>query len=408
LKAEDFKRSWEDGLKMEPQSSNSSVLDALCDVKGFKNFKQKGALAGVRVLKEDLLEIEFEKPLRSALDFLSASRYAAYKIIDGKSIGTGPYIIRENTQSLSLTPNPYYQGNEFLYQEGKIVVTPSGSWISGLKSGEIDAALFAEQGEVDECDEKQMVDIDCRFGQEGTHITIDVNGLNGRLFSNSKHRLALQALVHQRLLKQKLPPMLQAGHALYDPQSLLAFQPGRMTENKARELVIQGEKYIPDLVKISQMNPIYLVFARESLSWLVVLLKNSGLKISNNSERIERPRYLEMLYKTGEPDLMLGGFSIYNTDPDGLYHALGKNGGIRSPMMGRKRVEDLMEMGKEIIDQRQLAEHYEKVNEAILKEVPYVHLGFEYKAVAYNKNKIKISDSFIHRNNYRITIFEPK
>jgi hypothetical protein len=77
-------------------------------------------------------------------------------------------------------------------------------------------------------------------------------------------------------------------------------------------------------------------------------------------------------------------------------------------MLERENIPDLLESGRDIVDQSRLPDHYEKVNRAILEEVPYVHLGFEYSTIAYNKNKIKISDRFIHRNNYRITIFEPK
>lgn len=78
LTAQDFKRSWEDGLRMDPKSLNKSVADALFNVKGFADLGQRGTIEGIRVLGKDLLEVEFDRPVRMAVEYLAGARFAAY------------------------------------------------------------------------------------------------------------------------------------------------------------------------------------------------------------------------------------------------------------------------------------------------------------------------------------------
>jgi hypothetical protein len=55
-----------------------------------------------------------------------------------------------------------------------------------------------------------------------------------------------------------------------------------------------------------------------------------------------------------------------------------------------------------------LPEHYTKVARAILSEVPYVHLGFRCRGVAYNPAKVQVAESFMSRSDHRITLLEPR
>jgi len=407
LRAADFKRSWEDGLRMAAKSDNSSVADALDHLKGFAGFSAKGTIEGIRVLGDDSLELEFDRPQRLSIEHLAGMRYAAYKMANGGPIGTGPYVMAEKGQELILTPNPFYAGNDARPVQAKIVVITPDTARAKLQSGEIDAALFAEKLDLPECINGTTGKIRCVFGQEEDHLIVDVNGLSGSIFHKRENRLALQTLINLKLDELGLPGSLGTKYFVRDAQSFLSFQAGRLPEAEAIKLIHQGRKFIPGLRAASKKRPIYLVSNRDC-QWLISLLRDEGIAIAGKSGRTEFSRILEMIYKTHEADLVLSTFSIYNGDPDGLYHVLGKNGAIHSPMEDRDGVQDLMEAGREILDQAKLSPHYQKTARAILNQVPYVHLGYNSGGVAYNTDRIKIDESLVNRHTYRVTIFEQK
>lgn len=408
LTAADFKRSWEDGLRLNPKSKNRSVADILYSVKGFKDFDAAGGIAGVRVLSPDTLEIEFTKPTRVSVEYLGGVRYAAYKQTSSGPIGTGPYVMRElDDKTLELTPNSYYAGKEHRFQRIRVVVAQPEEIHERLRSRAADAAMFVEKSGVPECLDESRTGIACVYSQEADHVVIDVNGLPGRLFGDRKNRLALQALVHDKLKEGGLPPQLEMTRMVRDPQSFLTFQAGRLPDAAAQSLVEEGRRYLSHLRESSAANPVRLVCGRDC-AWLMTLLNESGVRLSADSGRVEFPKILDMLYKTSDTDLVFGTFSVYNGDPDGLYHVLGKNGAIFSPMMDRPGVSDLLESGREILDREKMAPHYEKVAEAILEQVPYVHIGFTGRGVAYATDKARVSQTFVDRNNQRVTLFEPR
>jgi ABC-type transport system substrate-binding protein len=406
LRAIDFKRSWEEGLRLVPKSNNSSIADALDRLKGFAGLAKTGAIEGVRVVGDDTLELEYDRPLRPTIEYLADGRYAAYKLVDGLPIGTGPYVMKEEGQALLLTPNEHYRGSEPRFPEARIVVAAPETAEAKLRSGELDALIFAERFNLPGC-AGTSGDVRCVFGQESSHLVINVNGLAGRFFQDHKHRLALQALIQQKLEESGLPERLKADHLSRDPQTFLPFQAGRLSEPEATRLVQEGQRHIPELIKASKRHPIYLVSGRE-LAWLIALLQDAGVTVAAKSGTIEFSQVLEMIYKTHEPDLIYGSFSVNNSDPDGLYHNLGRQGAIYSPMAERASVQDLFEAGRAIMSQELLAPHYEKTARAILAEVPNVHLGFTPCGVAYSPNRVTVSDNFVNRNTNQITIFEPR
>ena len=407
LTAMDFKRSWEEGLQLKAKSKNKSLEDALYNIKGFDALEKTGHIDGIKVLGADVLEIEFNKPMRAFLGEFAGARCAVYKMVDGHPIGTGPYVIQEKETELILTPNAYYSGSEPRFQQIRIVVTPLDKVADRLRSGEIDATLFSEKSYISECVDGKPGRIACAYSQEADHVAVEVNGLPGRIFADRRNRLALQTLLNDRLKKDPLPTALKAGRFIHDPQSFLSFQAGRLDDSEARGAVEEGRAAIARLKEASQKRPIYVASGSEC-QWLIALLEEAGLKIAPQSGRMDFPRVLEMIYKTHEADLILGTFSVYSGDPDGLYHLLGKRGAIFSPMMDRPRVAELFESGRKIMDRESLAPHYQKAARAILSEVPYVHLGYNSRGVAYNSDKARIAESFVMRENNRVTIFEPK
>lgn len=407
LTATDFKRAWEDGLRMKEKSKNKSVLDLLYTVKGFSSFSKTGSLDGVRVISDDVLEVELEKPTRLAVEYLSGTRYAAYKEVGGKPIGTGPYVMRELGDQLELTPNVHYIGNEPRFETVKIVVTDPSKVRERLESGDLDAAIFAERTDLASCKEPSKTGVKCVFSQESDHVAIYMNGLQGRFFSQPEHRRALQTLIHDRLKRTGVPSELQKSSFDHDPQSFLHFQPGRLSEPEASELVAAGRSAIPALKAAAATKPL-AVFCSRDCGWLLTLLREEGIPVTPESGKLEFSRVLNMIYNDHQADLIFAGFSVYNGDPDGLYHLLGRQGAISSPMMERPKVSDLMESGRAIIDRNGLAPHYQQVARSILTDVPYIHLGFSGRGVAFNSEKADVSETFLNRGNQRITLFIPR
>ena len=406
LRAMDFKRSWEDGLRMAAKSNNSSIVDALDRLKGFAAFAKTGSIEGLRAIGDDTLELEYDRPLRPAVEYLADGRYAAYKVVDGHPIGTGPYVMKEEGQELLLTPNNNYRGSEPRFSEARIVVALPGAAEAKLRAGELDALLFAEKYNLPGCDGASE-GVRCVFGQESAHLVVYLNGLAGRFFNQHNLRLAMQTLIARKLEESGLPKDLKADHLSRDDQSFLPFQAGRLSGAEAAELIQAGQKHIPDLIAASKRDPIRLVSGREC-QWLISLLRDAGVTVSTNSGKIDFSRILGMVYKTYEPDIVYIGYSVNNSDPDGLYHNLGRKGAIYSPIEARESVQDLFEEGRAIMSQALLAPHYEKTARAILKEVPYVHLGYTPCGVAYKPDRVKVSDNFVNRNTNQITIFEPR
>jgi len=405
--AEDFKRSWEDGLRMDPKSANSSLSDGLGNIQGFSEFADKGTLMGVRVTDKDTLELSFIKPVRLVLEHLAGGRFSVYKMKDGQPIGTGPYIITEKDKELTLTPNPYYTGPAAGLKVVKIIVTTPDAALEKLRAGAIDAFLFAETASLSGCLEGKLAPIQCAYGQEGGHMIAGINGRPGRFFSDPQHRLAFQALILKNISQAETA--FSARGFMRDDQSFLKFQSGRIPEEEAQQIIKSGEAYIQRFIKDTQTAPLYLSAASRGWQWIIDCLLANGVKLSGES-RVDftAAEFWEMYYKTFEPDIMPMGASVSDGDPDGLYHLLGRQGAIFSPILERRETCDGMESGRDLLDFSRLTGHYQKVSKDILKEVPFVHLGYLYRRIAYNADRLTVNEPMISRNNLNILALEPR
>ena len=408
LCADDFKRSWENGLRMESKASNSSLDDGLGYIKGYSEFKKSGTIEGIRVMGREKLELTFSKPFRLALEPLSGGRFAAYKVVDGRPIGTGPYVIAEDGETLVLTPNTYYSGKAPGLSSVKIIVVPPAAALEKLKSGEVDAYLFAETASLPGCDEGKIKNVRCVYGQEGLHILVQLNGMTGRFFSDRRHRRALQALLLKNISLAE--NIFRARGLISDSQSFLKFQAGRIPNDEAAAIIREGERDIPRLIDATKKRPIYVAGGTLGWQWLIDFLRESGLKLTDTSRAdFMAKEFWEEYYKNFEPDVMPMGASVGDSDPDGLYHLVGRRGAIFSPIAERRSVCDGMESGRNILDLGQLPGHYASVSREILKEVPYVHLGYLCTRMAYNTKKLRISEKSLgRRENPSIMLLEMK
>jgi ABC-type transport system substrate-binding protein len=117
---------------------------------------------------------------------------------------------------------------------------------------------------------------------------------------------------------------------------------------------------------------------------------------------------IALSYSADGPDILVESFSVDSVDPDGIYHALGKNGAIRTPYVYSEVVGDLLEEGRKIVDTTALDGHYKKVSESLLNDVPMVHLGFGRSATFFRRDRVEVDSSFLARHQGQLSFLRPK
>jgi ABC-type transport system substrate-binding protein len=407
LSAHDYKRSWEESLRLEPRSSNSSLADVLAWIDGFDRFQSEGQLSGIKVVDDETLEVRFTRPFRLALDYLSGNRFSAFKKSSASSenyLGTGNYVIEATSKDeLRLSPNPYASDK---IRPVRVVYLPTLQSRQSLASGSVDAIGYSAgyealiEGRVPE-------GISPIIGQDAFHDVLYLNGLKNRFFEDQNRRLALQWYVVTKLLTRPngLSNAEKAGFFEFDAQVFLPFQSGRLKSDEASKLVAKGERYFTELVAASKKTPIR-VWVTDTMAWLLEDLKSAGIHLTSDSRVVTPEQRINSYYKTFEADLQAGSFSVTNSDPDGVYHALGSHGAITSPMIQRPKVAKLMDEGRILLKDEEIKHQYEKVSRAVLEEVPFVHLGFSKTVSLIRKEKVKIASGVPLRNQGHLHIFQ--
>ncbi len=397
LKASSFKKSWEDSLRLVPVSANNSLLDVLYKIEGFEEFKNSGEIRGIVADdSSNKLRINFTSPFRMALEHLQGNRFAAFKETPSGFIGTGDFVIKVlKEDKLNFVPN------DNILPEFEVSVVKETDAISALNSGSLD--LFAwGRADAFEIDISKHKNLSVLIGQDAVHKALELNTQNGRLFSRRELRLAFQFLVLD-VLKVNKKILGEEPYSIVDPQVFLRYQAGRIEEIRVQEIIETGRKFVPDLIKASQAQP--LVIYEAGNSSFRDLLEQAGLKISNGSKVTSKKELIDAIYKGTDLDIAVAGFSVASGDPDGIYHVLGKNGAIVSPMHRNERIESLLEVGRQLIQAEEIDLHYKAVSEAVLEEVPFVHLGFSKAIAIYRNDRVAVESGLLRRNQGRLNIF---
>lgn len=407
LSAKDFKDSWEYGLTLDPKSANSSLQDILYKVVGYEDFEKTKHLSGLRVIDDETFEVEFKNSFRAALTNLAGSRMSAFVIENGKNLGTGPYVIGEVAdKKLILTANKFYHSPPPFKEVHVEVVKPELAQKS-LDSGLIDVYALAEHAEFNNClDDSSSTG--CFAGNESRHITMVLNSKENRIFNKRENRLAIQTLFYQTFSGQEMPANMRIKTEL-DPQIFLPLQSGRIADESAMKQVEMGAPYIEDFIKETQKNPLKMVTGTTGnlLTWIKDGLSKRGVKFSEDSAVLPMKDLAATYYKIHDTDIALMTLSVASGDPDGIYHALGSQGAITSPMMFKKDSANLLESGRKILELSRIDEHYQKVTTAALSEVPFVHLGYLKTLIVYRKDKVKLEKEYKQREDSKLSSFEP-
>ena len=403
LSAKHFKQAWESALKLEPQSSVSSVLDVLYKLEGFSNFEKTGVLSGVKVIDDATLELRFATPFRMALEHLSGNRYSAFREVDKKFIGTGAYILEEmRPELLKLTPNQYYPTPAKDSIELSVVTAHDS--VKSLSDEKIDVMAYAIGGAIPES-LKDHSELSIIVGQDALHRALYPNSRPGRFFQRKEMRQALQFLI-SKYLKSNPHALGNLQFTSVDPQVYLPLQKGRLDDEIVDKILARGESHVAELISIAKKNPPVLIETEEFS--LRPMLEALGVSISPKSRVVSKSELIELIYSGEEADLIPGSFGVASGDPDGIYHLLGRYGAITSPMVKNEVVANRLEDGRKVTDRNEVDPFYQKINSAILDEVPIIHMGFNKAVAIYRNDKIKVEQRNLRRNEGHLHIFEAK
>lgn len=380
------------------------MKDTLYLLEGFDEFSSTGQLSGVSVLSDSLLELKFKKPFRLAIDHLTGIRFAITKKAGSEFIGTGPYVISSKSETkLELTSNPFFD-KEINFNKIEIYYIPYPQDIDSISKNKIDVSMGNLFYNIPECNDDNL-NLECLYGQETSHLVLPLNGIKNRIFEDSKLRNAIQYLITSELKKTDLWKSFFVQGFTPDNQVFLPLQSGRLKIENENEIIQKGPEHLEFLRKQSKKHPITF-FSTSPCTLITDILKRNGVNVTELNNGQNGLSGINIYNKTYDTDMMIMTLSIAHGDPDGIYHALGKTGAIASKMTMRDSVTNLLEEGRSIIDITKLDQHYQKVNEAILREVPFIHLGFTRKLYIYNKNRIKVNDVILHRRGIDFNVFE--
>lgn len=381
--AQDIKKCWEYGLRQVPASANHSMADALYLLEGWENFLETGRISGVAAVREDTLQLKFKEPFRLGIQNLTGSRYGIFKVIDGQIIGTGAYRILKSAPSEALLQRVNSSAHS-LFEYVHLSNQNASNASDLMENQKLDVFAFFT------CSPPALPEntsISVINGLEVAHLALDVNGMPGKLFSDAEARRALQYLLLSKRRDDVIRNLSQSN-LRFDFQVFLATQPGRIEEAKVAAIIEDGKQHLDHLRSLAAHKPLWVMSARP-IQWLIDLLKSEGIAVAETSRTVDYAVQIEQFYKKYEPDLILAAFSVMNGDPDGAYHCFGKTGAISSPMIHREKVCRLLEEGRHLLQENEVAEHYKKVTETILEEVPVVHFAYVQGDVWYRNHKVK-------------------
>jgi ABC-type transport system substrate-binding protein len=393
LSAFHFKRSWEAALRLDPTSANNSLLDVLYKIKGFEEFDKTGTISGIRVIDESTLEVHFSSPFRMALEHMQGNRFAAFKQVGDKFVGTGHFTIEELSNShLRFIPNSTTENLETPALD--VVSMPTKEAIAKIGSGDIDVLPYFV-GLSDDIRNLNKENVEVLVGQDAVHLSIGLNSDKG-IFSDRENRAAFQFLITEALKKNS---QAAPDSELFqiDPQVFMPFQAGRLAEDTAKAIIDEGRNHVDKFKLAAKKHPISIIALRPNES-LVTLIKSLGIEVSDESRFVDVREQIKIHYASTGPDVLISSFGVASGDPDGIYHKLGKNGAIRTPYIFSETVGQLLEEGRKIVTIDKINPFYQKISKAILHDVPLIHIGFAKAALIYRKDRVVIDTSVLRRN----------
>lgn len=382
LTAEIYKNSLLNSLKHEAVIANRSALDVLYALKGYDQFESTGDIEGLKAVGKDKLIFHFAKPYRRAIDQLSGTRYGAYIAVGKAYIGTGPYVYeRIADDAVELAPNVYYP-----YPVPIARVEISSDGIRDLHEGKVSIAMGSLMSDRLEQDDVGTAVLSSLLL---IHWGVLLNGMEVSPLSEKRLRQAVQYILYTSFVEDED----NYNHKAYftpNPQFFPPLTPGSLEKPIVDELLNEGKQYVDELKKVSAQRPLVCVVRKrdyaERFNYCQALSQH-GVRVIERKADFKETK--DVIYHGHDADLIEYGVSYASADPDGIYHYLGKNGAIWSPMSSRVEVEKLLEQGRMVLKGDALHVFYKGVAKTILEEVPMVHFGFQSLFLEYNSKQIE-------------------
>lgn len=399
LTAQDFKSSWEQGLRLRKNSANRNAEDVLQPLIGFEAFDESGKISGIEVVDTHTLRLHYKQPFRMALMHLTGARFAAFKQTDTGMIGTGRFAMQEvSNDRVTMLPNKYHPDGPGHFS--RIEILGLSDPYKAIESGQVDLVAYSSRRFA------ETPEVGSTAGVEDTAGWMHLNSLNGRFFADMRLRQAFQFLVFEVLKEHKADVENLPTQFTLDHQTFLPLQAGRIPDEEAEAIIRQGGKFVELLVSESKKRPIKTSIYG-AYSFILEGLRSKGLIIENKVFDTV-PDLMNDFYLGHTQDVLLCGASVHVSDPDGMYHLLGKSGAITSPMIHTPRVVSQFETGRYLVDQGEIPKFYENVTRTILEEVPSVHIGFIAHGYLYRKDRLKPDRTLLERHFDQILhIFHP-
>jgi peptide/nickel transport system substrate-binding protein/oligopeptide transport system substrate-binding protein len=382
--AQDFKYSFERVLRPSTRSPNTWIFDNVEGAKSFREGRAEG-VAGFRVVSPSLFEIRLIRPFSPFLKMLTmTSAYVVPKeIVDAKGAdfaanpaGTGPYILGKwlpNQEVLLKRNERYFDGTALLKGIVFRIIPEDLTALSEFELGNIDILQIpASAYQKLNNDNKRKQFIESIRGLNTYYL-----GLNTSRppLDNPELRRAITVAIDRqkvldtfyegrgRLAKGPVPDLLRSWDLDKDG-SMMHYNPlwaKRMIQKQGLygtrfALYVPADQEVVDLAEIIQGY-----------------LSDAGLNIVIH--QLEWSAYKEAINK-GEPDMFWLSWWADYPDPENFLFPLFDSANI-GPAGNRTRyinreVDRLIEAGQHSVDERQRDRSYQKAEEIIVSEAPWV------------------------------------
>lgn len=399
LTAQDIKFAWEHGYRVQKDAGKHRTLDFFSHVEGFSEFDKNNGFSGIVATDDTHLVVRFSTGYRMALETLTAAQHAIFLLDHGTPIGTGPYVPtleRESENQLFMRNSHFPEPLEF-EKVNLIVIDDQVHSISALREGRIDILMAP----IESTDAIQPP-VEQLIGWEGSHAIAALNGTQGTIFSDGDNRRTLQWIMSKEIGSHSSAVHRVEPSFKFDPQVFLQFQAGRYSDSKVLSTIEDGHRDLSKLRKQATIHPIRVIalnnaFFAAFADVFVAIMSAYGVEVESGQVKLVDLRTLVNSYgDVLAADVILTQKGLINGDPANLYHWLTAAGIVSSKITHRERVSQLLTDGIKITSSTDIAPHYERVNEAILDEVPFIHFGFRMESLLINSDNV-YSKNIFHR-----------
>ncbi|WP_066318891.1 ABC transporter substrate-binding protein [Bacillus sp. FJAT-29814] len=391
----------------------------------FNGFKGEGSvIEEVKAIDQNTVQFTLAKPQANFLSNLGMHAFgiispAAIKKygakINEQAVGTGPFKFEswKTNDSVTLVKNEDYwkkglpKLDKLIYK----VIPDNSARLTALKNGEIDIMVSLNPSDLSSVKNDKNLKVTLRPPLNVGYLSI--NNLKEPL-NNPKVRQAINHAIDKKGIADAFFYGLAEPVKNMLPSSSWAYnndvEDYDYDVEKAKQLLAEAgypngfelQFSVTSNSRIYMQQPIKMVEAMKTS------LEKAGIKVKVVS--LEWAAYLDQIRK-GEHSIGLIGWVGDNGDPDNfLYSMLSKNNAVKGAAQNHTfyqndEVSDLLMQAKSVMDQKERAEIYKKVQELVHKDAPSVPL-VEVKEPVVTASYIK--GYFPHptgaENMYEVTI----